>query len=264
MKRKLFLFGGDKPWDSSEWTASDDRVRGGKSQSYLDCSSSCSTAKFHGTLDIATLGGAGFASQRTAGNDRNWDLSDYDGIEIKVAEADTKRYTFIVKDTLLPRNPDNGREQATISWEYDFCVSPSELERGSVATFWIPWSALKPTYRGKEKKHADKLKTAEVKRFSIMNRSFFGDQEGEFSLSLQSISAVFKCESEDDVTSETQTLATDLAEAEKGWASEKEKAMLELNSQANGEHVGRPRYMDVGVTLWWVIFWGAVVILLWK
>ncbi|KAH0165327.1 CIA30-domain-containing protein, partial [Aureobasidium melanogenum] len=182
------LFGGSRSWKAADWTASDDRVRGGKSQSFLECHSS--TGRFHGNLDIKTLGGAGFASQRTTGEDRSWDLSGYAGIVLDIAEADDKRYTFILKDELLPRNPDNGREQATISWEYDFkpCFGEGSLEKGGLV--FVPWSALKPTYRGKEKEHADPINLKTIKRMSIMMRSFFGDQEGSFSLTLRSISAV--------------------------------------------------------------------------
>ncbi|CAN9223174.1 unnamed protein product [Alternaria alternata] len=104
-EKELVLFGGDKGWKASDWTDSDDRVRGGASQSYLTITGS--SARFHGNLDITTLGGAGFASQRTTGEDRTWDLSAYDG------------YTLTLKDEILPLMPD-GREQSTISYEYDF------------------------------------------------------------------------------------------------------------------------------------------------
>jgi hypothetical protein len=54
----------------------------------LDCSAD--VAHFHGNLDIETLGGAGFASQKTTGDDRNWDLSEYDAIALDVEETDCK------------------------------------------------------------------------------------------------------------------------------------------------------------------------------
>jgi hypothetical protein len=84
-------------------------------QSYLDCSSSCTVARFYGVLDITALGGAGFAIQRTTGEDWKWDLSEFDGIELVICKADERQYTFILKDSLLPPNPDNGREQSTVS-----------------------------------------------------------------------------------------------------------------------------------------------------
>lgn len=152
-----------RPWIQSDWTFSDDRVRGGASQSYLTCTSS--TARFHGTLDIKTLGGAGFASQRTTGEERTWDLSSYGGIYLDITQADHKQYTFVLKDEILPKDP-GGREQSTISWEYDF-VAKDTGER-----VWIAWEDLKPTYRGKEKKDAEPLKLGNVKRISIMMRRF--------------------------------------------------------------------------------------------
>ncbi|KAJ9668595.1 hypothetical protein H2201_001237 [Coniosporium apollinis] len=190
---RMFLFGGSKAWNPADWTSSDDRVRGGSSQSYLTCTGSSPTARFHGTLDIKTLGGAGFASQRTTGEDRSWDLSAYDGIELDVEDADSKRYTFILKDELLPKNPENGREQSTISYEYDFQVQKDEHSQSSSSKgtkIVMPWDALKATYRGKEKRDAAPLDTKNIKRLSVMMRSFFGDQEGDFALSIRSIAAV--------------------------------------------------------------------------
>jgi len=73
-------------------------VRGGSSYSILSCSSTCTVARFHGNLDIKTLGGAGFASQRTTREDGSWDLSSYDGLELDIEKSDEKQYTFILKD----------------------------------------------------------------------------------------------------------------------------------------------------------------------
>lgn len=128
------------------------------------------TATFCGTLDIKTLGGAGFASQRSTGEDRKWDLSKYDGLKLEITKGDEKRYTFILKDALLPRNPENGREQSTISYEYDFYLRDASSTTQGSRILFIPWQDLKPTYRGKEKKDAPKIDLAEVKRISIMNR----------------------------------------------------------------------------------------------
>ena len=47
-------------------------------------------ARFYGELDIKTLGGAGFASQRTVTEDSNWDLSGYAGIQLDIAKGDSK------------------------------------------------------------------------------------------------------------------------------------------------------------------------------
>ncbi|OAL50698.1 CIA30-domain-containing protein [Pyrenochaeta sp. DS3sAY3a] len=180
-EKNLVLFGGERGWKAEDWTASDDRVRGGSSQSYLDISGA--KARFYGTLDIKTLGGAGFASQRTTIDDQSWDLSTYDGIHLHLGKFDGKRYTLTLKDEILPPNPDNGREQSTISYEYDFNSAP---ESG----LFVPWHILKATYRGKQKEDAAPLNLKSVKRFSIMMRSFFGEQQGDFSVEIKTIEAI--------------------------------------------------------------------------
>jgi hypothetical protein len=53
-------------------------------------------------------------------------VSDYDGLLLDVVKSDGKKYTLTLKDELLPKSPD-GREQSTISWEYDF--KPKVVER---------------------------------------------------------------------------------------------------------------------------------------
>lgn len=181
----LPLFGGDKPWSPLDWTSSDDRVRGGTSYSELSCKATESSAVFHGNLDIKTLGGAGFASQRTTGEDRSWDVSKYNGIVLDIEKSDDKRYTLILKDELLPKSP-NGREQSTVSWEFDFKPDP---EGGKI---YVTWDELKPTYRGRERRDTKPLNLREVRRFSLMMRSFFGTQEGEFCLSIRSLAAFRK------------------------------------------------------------------------
>ncbi|TVY52518.1 Uncharacterized protein LCER1_G007589 [Lachnellula cervina] len=175
------LFGGSLPWSPLDWTNSDDSVRGGSSYSELACNPPSPIAVFRGNLDIETLGGAGFASQRTTGENRTWDVSDYDGLLLDVTQADGKQYTLTLKDELLPKSP-NGREQSTISWEYDF----KPKCRGEKV--FAKWDDFKATYRGREKPDAKPLDLKSVKRISLMMRSFFGTQEGDFSLSLISIS----------------------------------------------------------------------------
>ena len=135
-------------------------------------------AIFNGHLDIETLGGAGFASQRTTGDDRHWDLSHYDGINLVLdpSDSDGKQYTFILKDELLPRNPDNGREQATISWEYDFRISDTSdptVSNSVDVSIFIPWDRLMPTYRGKKKDSGHGLVVIkDIRRMSIMMRRY--------------------------------------------------------------------------------------------
>jgi len=205
-------------WSPLDWTSSDDRVRGGSSISKLTCSPFSPIAEFHGTLDIKTLGGAGFASHRTTGEDRKWDLSKYDGLVLDVVKSDGKKYTLILKDELLEKSPD-GREQATVSWEYDFPIEDGDAEEGGKGKVFVKWEDLKPTYRGRDKKDAKPLDLENIERISLMIRryvcvacdvpqtkhmqhadplSFFGTQEGDFSLSIKSISAANKSESDHD------------------------------------------------------------------
>ncbi|KAI4265989.1 MAG: hypothetical protein L6R38_009028 [Xanthoria sp. 2 TBL-2021] len=189
----FFLFGGPK---------SDDRVRGGSSRSSLSVlPSNC--ALFEGYLDIETLGGAGFASQfqypasenegSKSSNDGVWDLSAYEGIELDVGASDGKVYTLILKDEEAQDKRDDGREKAGLNWEADFRANKGsqgpageEVVRKNV---WIPWSDLKPTYRGKKKDDAGLFKPGEIRRIGFMMRSFFGTQQGDFRLELRSITA---------------------------------------------------------------------------
>ncbi|KAK8097991.1 uncharacterized protein PG998_013477 [Apiospora kogelbergensis] len=183
----LFLFGGDAPWSAEAWTASDDRVRGGKSQSYLECPASADKAVFRGTLDITALGGAGFASQRTVDLAARpaWDVSAYDGLRLKVLRegGDGKKYTLTLKDSVLPKRPD-GREQSTVSWEYDF-VSPRSPTKAATrccksylfAPLLGPASPTAAVFDGSQ---AD----------SHLCCSFFGQQEGAFRLEVAYIAAV--------------------------------------------------------------------------
>ncbi|KAL8944088.1 MAG: hypothetical protein Q9216_000679 [Gyalolechia sp. 2 TL-2023] len=160
---------------------SDDCVRGGSSRSSLSALPE-NRALFAGHLDIETLGGAGFASQlRSAAYDENdkdatshgaWDLSAYDGIEIDVAVADGKVYTLVLKDEDSQGKRDDGRERAGISWEAEFRVAQDEnAGRRGGKIVWVPWNALKATYRGKEKRDAGHIRTSEIKRLGFMMRS---------------------------------------------------------------------------------------------
>ncbi|KAJ5771431.1 uncharacterized protein N7511_003482 [Penicillium nucicola] len=154
-----FLFGPE--WDLNLWTDSDDRVRGGSSVSELVPSTD--GVFFRGKLDIETLGGAGFASQRTIAQDQTWDLTGNDGIELNVIPSDGKRYTFSLTDEIPERRRD-GREQSALVWEYDFCAS------GARTKVCIPWKDLRATYRGRQVDDARPLDLSRIRRFRIMAR----------------------------------------------------------------------------------------------
>ncbi|GKZ22851.1 hypothetical protein AbraIFM66951_004975 [Aspergillus brasiliensis] len=180
-----YIFGGPQPWSSTSWTTSDDRVRGGSSHSHLTINKDTNTATFHGNLDITTLGGAGFASQHTSSTTELWDLSSYAGLELSIPKSDGYTYTLNLKDILQDPRLD-GRQRSGLVWEADFKVKEGENK------VRLAWKEFRPTYRGKEVHMGRPLMLAGVKRFGIMIRSFFGKQEGEFELEIESIKGIEK------------------------------------------------------------------------
>lgn len=88
---------------------------------------------------------------------------------LDVGEADGKQYTLILKDELLPRSP-NGREQSTVSWEYDFKTDQSSTQDRGKGEIRIKWEEFRPTYRGREVKGSKPLDLKNVKRISFMVR----------------------------------------------------------------------------------------------
>ncbi|KAL8907263.1 MAG: hypothetical protein Q9207_001504 [Kuettlingeria erythrocarpa] len=176
---------------------------------------------FNGGCTLKSISHFGFTSQfQYAGRERDdeststsdaWDLSVYSGLEVDVGVGDGKVYTLIVKDEQAQDKRDDGREQAGINWEAQFRVGSQHGmgEETEGKKLWIPWSALKPTYRGKEKENAEKLRTSDIRRLGFMMRrsaytynrtpilsdsngyvhSYFGSQQGHFRLVLRSVSA---------------------------------------------------------------------------
>jgi hypothetical protein len=169
----LDLYGGDRPWDAAQWQTSDDRVRGGSSRSHLTVLDP-RLARFHGHLDTKTLGGAGFASQHSAG-ELHLDLSGCSGLVLSVAgpSADglaaaadaSKRFAVTLKDQLPGERPD-GRAKSGISWEADFTWGPQD----GCAQIFLPWSDFKATYRGRDKPDAEPLDLSAIKRVGLMMR----------------------------------------------------------------------------------------------
>ncbi|ELQ38769.1 CIA30 family protein [Pyricularia oryzae Y34] len=200
MAGNRYIFGGDKPWDEAGFTAVDDRVRGGSSVSHLIVNADRTAATFNGTLDTKTLGGAGFASQRTV----DPFLVDLTGVGALIADvvvpADNKTYTLTLKNDILPTGPD-GREQSTVSWEYDFVALGDGDKEGETKQVKMPIDQFKPTYRGRPAEDA-KLDLANIKRISFMMRSvsvtssFFEKQDGDFSLTIKSLAVSQSVQSE--------------------------------------------------------------------
>jgi hypothetical protein len=201
----------DRPWVLSDWTQADDSIRGGISYSTLHLSRSKSTVTFAGNVNTKILG-AGFASQRTASYMLEWDLHAYDAIELTLAscrcspqpatkpskfaifhkptpqpcpcESAARTFTFIIKDTVLPKSEETGREKSGIVWEREFVGVPGRVVR-------LMFEDFRPFYRGKQVEDEGLvMKTETVRRFAIMFRSHFGEQEGDFSLGIRGIRAV--------------------------------------------------------------------------
>ncbi|KAK2063092.1 complex I intermediate-associated protein 30 [Colletotrichum caudatum] len=183
------------PWDKGQWVASDDTVRNGTSRSALDVIQPGAignpfpetVASFHGNLDYATLGGAGFASQRTADDWSGLDISAYDTITLEIPYADGKTYTFNLKDTVPP--PVDGAEQSGVSWEFDFQLPAVNHTDGSVEKVVMPISEFVPTYRGRVRNDTAPLDLSGIKRVNFMIRSFFAEQAGDFELHIKSVIA---------------------------------------------------------------------------
>jgi hypothetical protein len=117
-------------------------------------------AIFSGHLDIKTLGGAGFASQRTS-SELDLDLSAYDGIELVLGSSDGKKYTFVLKD-------DDG-EAGSINWQVDFQVSSFDSGEKTVNFSW--WE-FNPILKGKEVDGAEDFKKHDIKRMGFMFRRY--------------------------------------------------------------------------------------------
>ena len=201
-----------RPFLPPPWTTTDDRLRGGASQSFL-IALPHNGALFYGHLDITTLGGAGFASQYSPtiaddnvttpaparGGDGPWDLTAYAGLEIRLGQGDGKLYTLILKDAENRPRGLEGRETAGFSWEAEIRANAGQTEEKEKShaggekekgqAVWLPWDEFKPTFRGRETPGGEKLDKSNITTVGIMMRSYFGTQEGDFKLEVESITA---------------------------------------------------------------------------
>lgn len=179
--------------------------------------------------DTKTLGGAGFASQawRPSGKSTDSDrpnrldlpASRYAGLRITylpIPSRPVTRFTLVLKTKIGHRRPD-GRLQSELSWErtIDASSSASSSSAGfsesriasrAPASLEIPWADFAATYRGRpispddpeyypfvpgrepggDKGDEDAEGIAEI---SLMCRSAFGKQEGDFEFIIVSLEA---------------------------------------------------------------------------
>jgi hypothetical protein len=140
-----------------------------------------------------------------------------------------------VKDDLPRTDAANDRDKATISWEVDFELPPQDQpDETHDKTVFLPWDAFNPTYRGRLQKDVDPLDKKEIKRFSLMIRSFFGAQEGDFSLTLRNVKAVCEAPPPGDDTANRNSIAQvqDARQLEEGRSSTAGRAEKDRQDKA--------------------------------
>ncbi|KAG9301160.1 hypothetical protein G9A89_012543 [Geosiphon pyriformis] len=186
MLKPLYLFGGKAGWTDEDFNAVDDRVRGGNSTSFLQVTEN-NTARFYGFLDTTTLGGAGFASQRTTFTSHTWDLCLYTGLTITTRKSDGKTYALNLYTSDRTTRPD-GRLESGVEYKYLFTAPADDEEH----TFYAKWDEFIPYYRGRPDQKGKKINPGNIKAFSLMLASLFGKQKGDFSIEFVSIVAIRK------------------------------------------------------------------------
>lgn len=169
------------------------RVRGGSSTSFL-AKSGQSNARFYGHLDTTTLGGAGFASQKSIYQSIPYDLSQYKGIRLSIVKSDDMKYAFNLQTTVPSSDG-----QSAVEYKYSFEPKKLNLESASesgsdesihrVQTLDIKFSDFVAHYRGRKVPNPEPLETSHITTFSIMCQSYFDQQSGDFELVLHEIAA---------------------------------------------------------------------------
>jgi uncharacterized protein YbjT (DUF2867 family) len=159
------------------WGAIDDVVMGGVSQSNIQLSSG--KALFFG--NVSTENSGGFASVRTKNFEPSFNLSDYEGVEIRV-KGDGKRYKFILR--------------TETNWDgIGYCYS-FDTEVDTWINVKIPFTELIPVFRAKTVKDASRIDVHKICSFQLMLSKFEYDGElnsnfspGAFALEVETIKA---------------------------------------------------------------------------
>ena len=159
------------------WGAVDDVVMGGVSQSNIRLADN--KAIFSGI--VSTENNGGFASVRTRNFDTPLDLSDYEGIELKIT-GDGKRYKFIAR---CEGKWDGVGYSHSFDTVYDFPT-----------TIRIPFKDLIPVFRAKTVDEATQIDASKIYSMQLMLSKFEYDGElnpkfeaGSFTLQVESIAA---------------------------------------------------------------------------
>lgn len=159
------------------WGAVDDVVMGGVSESNLRLINS--RAVFSGNVSTANNGG--FASVRTRNFETPLDLSNYEGIELRV-QGDGKRYKFIIR--------------SESKWDgVGYCYSFDTIYN-CLTTIRIPFQELIPVFRAKTVRDMGIFDASKVYSMQLMLSKFEYDgalnpnfSPGLFSLEVESIKA---------------------------------------------------------------------------
>ncbi|MBE9047820.1 CIA30 family protein [Pleurocapsales cyanobacterium LEGE 10410] len=159
------------------WGAVDDVVMGGVSQSNIRLAGD--RAIFSG--NVSTENNGGFASVRTRNFENPLDLSDYEGIELRVI-GDGKRYKFIARC--------EGKWDG-VGYSYSF-----DTIYDYPTTIRIPFKDLIPVFRAKTVEEAAELDSGKVYSMQLMLSKFEYDGElnpkfeaGSFRLEVEYIKA---------------------------------------------------------------------------
>ncbi|MDZ7959599.1 MAG: CIA30 family protein [Aulosira sp. DedQUE10] len=159
------------------WGALDDVVMGGVSASNMQFVDD--TALFAGNVSTANSGG--FASVRSKNFEPPFNLSGYEGVELRV-RGDGQRYKFFLR-------PDAQWDGLGYSYSFD-----------TVANTWIdiriPFADLTPVFRAKTVNDAPPIDPSKLSSFQLMLSKFEYDGElnpkftpGGFSLQIETIKA---------------------------------------------------------------------------
>lgn len=176
-KQLLFDFKNPSKDVKETWGAVDDVVMGGVSESSLRLIDNA--ALFAGIVSTANSGG--FASVRTRNFDPPLNLSEYEGIELRV-KGDGQRYKFILRSEA---------KWDGISYCYSF-----DTEKDQWMDVRIPFADLIPVFRAKTLKDAPAFESSHIYALQLMLSKFEYDgalnpnfTPGGFALQVETINA---------------------------------------------------------------------------
>ncbi|KAJ3014916.1 hypothetical protein HKX48_004891 [Thoreauomyces humboldtii] len=154
-------------------------VRGGQSVSRLHVTTTGNVV-FSGHLDITSLGGAGFASQRTL--ESHWDLRGFDGLKIQTVPSSGPEMWYSLNIYTSARDNSEPGASSRVNWKFSFSAGEELVSPR--------WAEFKPNYRGKEVVvNPPSLDVVRITAWSIMCQSYFGEQHGDFHLEIVLVQA---------------------------------------------------------------------------